>query len=652
MRKILILLIILLLIPTISANNNLYNKEYLDLELIVNGNFELKAESNQAKVSEVIAELLLFPKNNYRQEVLELDSLGKVEANQINFKWQDKKIEEKKFSYSAYIRTKNQRKKVKEKIKFPIPTTKIKDYTEFLKPTKSIDSNNQKIISKAAELAEGEKDLFKVTFKLANWVEKNVNYELNSITAKASKKASWVLENKKGVCDEMTSLFIAMARSLGIPARFASGISYSTSELFNEPWQPHGWAEIYFPEVGWVSFDITFGEYGYIDVTHIKLRDGFDPTDPATKFEWIAQDVNIKTSPLDFQVKIKKEGGENGKEILLEQELLGKRVGFESYNLVKGILENTKDYYVTTTLKLNVPKEIIIKGKDKRTIILAPKEKKETFWIIKLSNDLKNDYSYQFPTMIYSERNSTVIDSFSAKEGDRIYSKKEVEELAIEIEDKVYSNLVNINCNHKNQIKLNKNLEIKCQIKNQGNSNLKNIEFCIGQNCEKIDLLINQKKEKEVSIKQKEVGWNIILVSAKNELIEKKQLIQFSVLDQSNIKLEIEAPYSVNYEEKIQITTRLNKNSFSQPQNISVILSGSGFTNRWNIDKLNQKTELPLELENFPIAKNNKFFIQVNWKDVTGEKHLEEKEVIVLGKANNFKNKMKLYLNSLINLFK
>ena len=71
--------------------------------------------------------------------------------------------------------------------------------TEFLKPTKSIDSNNKEIISKASELTEKEDDLFKAVFKLANWVEENVNYELDSITAKASKKASCVLENKRGV---------------------------------------------------------------------------------------------------------------------------------------------------------------------------------------------------------------------------------------------------------------------------------------------------------------------------------------------------------------------------------------------------------------------------------------------------------------------
>ena len=237
MKKIIISLIILLLIPTISANNNLYNKENLELQLTIDGNFELKPKSDQAKVSKVATELLLFPNNDYRQEVLEINSLGKQTKKQINFEWQDEQIEKKKFGYSAYIKTKNQRKKVKKKITFPIPSEDIQDLTEFLKPTKSIDSNNKEIISKASELTEKEDDLFKAVFKLANWVEENVNYELDSITAKASKKASWVLENKRGVCDEMTSLFIAMARSLGIPARFSSGISYSTSDLFPEPWQ-------------------------------------------------------------------------------------------------------------------------------------------------------------------------------------------------------------------------------------------------------------------------------------------------------------------------------------------------------------------------------------------------------------------------------
>ena len=231
-----------------------------------------------------------------------------------------KKIETKQFGYSAIVKTNQQRKEVHAKIPFPLTSTQ--GYTKYLQATETIDSTHPQIIAKATELAEGEDDLFKVAFKLASWVEENVEYDLNTLTASVSQKASWVLENKQGVCDEMTSLFIAMARSLGIPARFASGISYTTSELFTENWQPHGWAEVYFPELGWVAFDITFGEYGYIDVTHIKLRDNVDPQEAATKYEWMANNVKLEAHPLEFDVNIQQEGNFIPEEIQLEEEIL------------------------------------------------------------------------------------------------------------------------------------------------------------------------------------------------------------------------------------------------------------------------------------------------------------------------------------------
>ena len=61
-----------------------------------------------------------------------------------------------------------------------------------------------------------------------------------------------------------------MLRAVGVPAKFVSGVAYTDSPLFTERWGGHGWAEVYFPEIGWVAFDPTFGEFGWIDVGHIK----------------------------------------------------------------------------------------------------------------------------------------------------------------------------------------------------------------------------------------------------------------------------------------------------------------------------------------------------------------------------------------------
>ena len=94
------------------------------------------------------------------------------------------------------------------------------DVLVYLEAGEVIDSENAGIGRQASKIAEGEDDLYGVVYNLATWVEENVDYDLSTLTAESSQKASWVLENRRGVCDEMTSLFIAMCRSLGIPAKF------------------------------------------------------------------------------------------------------------------------------------------------------------------------------------------------------------------------------------------------------------------------------------------------------------------------------------------------------------------------------------------------------------------------------------------------
>ena len=138
-----------------------------------------------------------------------------------------------------------------------------------------------------------------------------------------------------------------------------SGISYTNDEevaqVAGSNWYQHGWAEVYFPDLGWVSFDVTFNQYGYIDVTHIKLRDGFDPAEPAIKYRWIADGVELEKGKLSLAVEVIKEGAVMPEEILLEQEILAAETDFGSYNLVKGIVKNTAGHYTATALGISSP---------------------------------------------------------------------------------------------------------------------------------------------------------------------------------------------------------------------------------------------------------------------------------------------------------
>ncbi|MBU0459336.1 MAG: transglutaminase-like domain-containing protein [Nanoarchaeota archaeon] len=649
MKNSLIIAFFCLLTINLALAQTLYQQDSLEMELEIENNLELIAENGGARIQELNAQLLLYPEDDYRQTLVNLESTGTVEDNIIKFTWKDGKIEEKQFGYTALIQTNNKQREVKTTISFPL--TNVEGYEKYLQATENIDSENPKIIAKATELAEGEDDLFKVVFKLASWVEENVEYDLNTLTATSSQKASWVLENKQGVCDEMSSLFVAMARSLGIPARFVSGISYSTSELFVNNWQPHGWAEVYFPEIGWVGFDITFGEFGYVDVTHIKLRDGFDPAEPATKYEWLANAVTLDAKQPLLNVIITKEGKFVVEDILLEQEILSSEVGFGSYNLVKAIVKNTADHYTATALQLSVPEEIEILGRNRRNLLLLPKEVKETYWLVRVPEDLDQNFFYNFPTIIYTEKNISTQDTFSAQQGKNVYSQAEIEALTVQDEEKSYSRKVSFNCDYPSEIKVNREAEVSCTIKNSGNTNLQQLNFCLNEACEIIDLPINQEKTKQLTITGETVGWNKVLVSAENTLVEKRSSLEIMVLDLPKIKVSVEHPATVQYGENIEFRVNLEKISFATPEEVVVIVNGLRLENKWNLQQLTQEENLLLLIENPPLAKKNKIKLLTSWQDQDGTVYTDEQEILIIGEASGFGQKLKMSLNWFLNLF-
>ncbi|SHK12071.1 Transglutaminase-like superfamily protein [Anaerobranca californiensis DSM 14826] len=71
------------------------------------------------------------------------------------------------------------------------------------------------------------------------------------------------LETKEGYCVHFSTAFVVMVRSLGIPARWVKGFTPGTPQgdgyyvVTDE--NAHAWAEVYFPNAGWVPFEVTPG---------------------------------------------------------------------------------------------------------------------------------------------------------------------------------------------------------------------------------------------------------------------------------------------------------------------------------------------------------------------------------------------------------
>src|SRR4029077_6026275 len=102
-----------------------------------------------------------------------------------------------------------------------------------------------------------------------------VNQLLDKQPTMSLPSAREVLRTKVGDCNEHTVLFVALARSIGIPARINVGVAFVRGAFYY-----HAWPEVYIDEGKnrgpWLPVDPTFNEYP-ADATHLRLiRGGLD----------------------------------------------------------------------------------------------------------------------------------------------------------------------------------------------------------------------------------------------------------------------------------------------------------------------------------------------------------------------------------------
>ncbi|HXB04708.1 MAG TPA: transglutaminase family protein [Candidatus Acidoferrum sp.] len=108
-----------------------------------------------------------------------------------------------------------------------------------------------------------------------------------------------VLALRAGVCQDFAHLFIAVARTMGVAARYVSGYIHAPGAATTAS---HAWAEAWVPGRGWVGYDATHPIRA--GVNHVRLAVGRDYSDAApTRGIYIgsatgAMDVNVRTREL------------------------------------------------------------------------------------------------------------------------------------------------------------------------------------------------------------------------------------------------------------------------------------------------------------------------------------------------------------------
>jgi len=129
-----------------------------------------------------------------------------------------------------------------------------------------VQSRHPRILARAKRIVGEAEDTLSAARALMDWLRDNI--EQKGVMGVPS--ALETLEARVGDCNEHSTLFAALARSLGIPTRLVVGLVYIDGQFGY-----HAWNEVLTAD-GWLSVDATWGQLP-VDVGHIAfLRGGLD----------------------------------------------------------------------------------------------------------------------------------------------------------------------------------------------------------------------------------------------------------------------------------------------------------------------------------------------------------------------------------------
>jgi transglutaminase-like putative cysteine protease len=141
----------------------------------------------------------------------------------------------------------------------------------FLRETSLTQADSSIIDFAKATRADARGDNLALLHALLTALNREIAFDTDPTHAATTAAEAFRL--RRGVCQDITHIFVAAARSLGIPARYVGGHIHRVDGVTSQE-AGHAWAEAYVENLGWVGFDPTNG----ISTTdaHVRVAVGLD----------------------------------------------------------------------------------------------------------------------------------------------------------------------------------------------------------------------------------------------------------------------------------------------------------------------------------------------------------------------------------------
>lgn len=382
-RVFLFCMVFLVLVPLSTANTFVpQNIGYLDAKLTI------KSEINSSSLLKKMNHSLYIVPPDYSQIKIFGPKEYFIEEEAGNKKmilsWSD-------FSsgnYTVRMRVKNQaRFSNAERTDYPYSAPQ--DKWKYLQESENVIIAKE-IRALAKNITSGSQDSFEVVSDTSDWIYSNIEYDLDY--GGFSLDSEKVYNLRKGTCDEFTNLFLAMARSAGIPARYVSGITYAKGG-----WGYHAWAEVYLD--GWIPVDPTWNEVGWLDAAHIKFGSFLDSEEVRMETNFISsEDSRIKTKGPFVSLDILDSKPIENK-ISLTTETYPKEIGFGDSAVTEASLKTRGRGCLAVPVQL-IPRvgksgaPILSISPSETKITLCPGEEKKTHFLLSSKKELDKGYVY------------------------------------------------------------------------------------------------------------------------------------------------------------------------------------------------------------------------------------------------------------------
>ena len=145
----------------------------------------------------------------------------------------------------------------------PRPNTNAPSLARYLQLPAELPQRDRDLAARIVGNADSEEE---AVVRVQAWIQNHTRYDLSVPREPAGVDAvdHFLFETRRGFCEHIASAMAVLLRAAGIPTRIVTGYGPGDRNPLTGYFEvrqadAHAWVEVYYPRVGWLPYDPTFG---------------------------------------------------------------------------------------------------------------------------------------------------------------------------------------------------------------------------------------------------------------------------------------------------------------------------------------------------------------------------------------------------------